>query len=89
MIGTHHIHIGDYNSTEFYEGILSGNELHLHMVNSDLQPPATELDFSGNSIKPLRYIIQVSENFDGIINENTISGMFKGQFNNSVVFKKC
>lgn len=76
-------------STEFYEGTLSGNELHLHMVNSDLHPPATELDFSENSIKPVRYIIQVSENFDGIIYENTISGMFKGQFNNSVVFKKC
>ena len=89
MIGTHHIHIDDYNSTEFYEGTLSGNELHLHMVNSDLHPPTTELDFSGNSIKPVRYIIQVSENFDGIINENTISEMFKGQFNNSVLFKKC
>ena len=76
-------------STEFYEGILSGNELHLHMVDSDLHPPATELDFSDNSIKPIRYVIQVSENFDGIVNENTISGMFKGQFNNSVVFKKC
>lgn len=76
-------------STEFYEGTLSGNELHLHMVDSDLHPPATELDFSGNSIKPIRYVIQVSENFDGIVNENTISGMFKGQFNNSVVFKKC
>ena len=76
-------------STEFYEGTLSGNELHLHMMDSDLHPPATELDFSGNSIKPVRYIIQVSENFDGIIYENTISGMFKGQFNNSVVFKKC
>ena len=56
---------------------------------SDLHPPATELDFSDNSIKPIRYVIQVSENFDGIVNENTISGMFKGQFNNSVVFKKC
>ncbi len=76
-------------STEFYEGILSGNELHLHMVDSDLHPPASELDFSGNSIKPIRYVIQVSENFDGIVSENTISGMFKGQFNNSVVFKKC
>ncbi len=76
-------------STEFYEGTLSGNELHLHMVDSDLHPPASELDFSGNSIKPIRYVIQVSENFDGIVSENTISGMFKGQFNNSVVFKKC
>lgn len=76
-------------STEFYEGTLSGNELHLHMVDSDLHPPAAELDFSGNSIKPIRYVIQVSENFDGIVNENTISGTFKGHFNNSVVFKKC
>lgn len=76
-------------STEFYEGTLSGNELHLHMVDSDLHPPTSELDFSDNSIKPIRYVIQVSENFDGIVNENTISGMFKGQFNNSVVFKKC
>lgn len=76
-------------STEFYEGTLSGNELHLHMVDSDLHPPVSELDFSGNSIKPIRYVIQVSENFDGIVSENTISGMFKGQFNNSVVFKKC
>lgn len=76
-------------STEFYEGTLSGNELHLHMVDSDLHPPASELDFSGNSIKPIRYVIQVSENFDGIVSENTISGMFKGHFNNSVVFKKC
>lgn len=76
-------------STEFYEGTLSGNELHLHIVDSDLHPPASELDFSGNSIKPIRYVIQVSENFDGIVSENTISGMFKGQFNNSVVFKKC
>ena len=76
-------------STEFYEGTLSGNELHLHMVNSDLHPPATELEFSENSIKPVRYVIQTSEHFTGIIGKNEITGTFTGHFSDSVVFRKC
>ena len=76
-------------STEFYEGTLLGNDLHLEMVSSDLHPPTPDLEFSGNSIKPVRYVIQTSEHFTGIIGKNEITGTFTGHFSDSVVFRKC
>ena len=76
-------------STEFYEGTLLGNDLHLEMVSSDLHPPTPDLDFSGNSIRPIRYVIQTSEHFTGIISKNEITGTFTGHYRDSVVFKKC
>lgn len=75
-------------STEFYEGTLLGNDLHLEMVGSDLHPPTPDLDFSGNSIRPIRYVIQTSEHFAGIISKNEITGTFTGHFSDSVVFRK-
>ena len=76
-------------STEFYEGTLSGNELHLHMVDSDLHPPPTELKFLDNGIIPVNYTIYTSEQFDGVIDDEKISGAFKGHYSKTVVFKKC
>ena len=76
-------------STEFYEGTLSEKKLLLEMVASDLHPPTPDLEFSGNSIKPVRYVIQTSEHFAGIIGKNEITGTFTGHFSDSVVFRKC
>ena len=76
-------------STEFYEGTLSGNELRLHMVDSDLHPPPTELKFLDNGIIPVNYTIYTSEQFDGVIDDEKISGAFKGHYSKTVVFKKC
>ena len=76
-------------SAESYEGTLSGNELHLHMVDSDLHPPATELKFLDNGIIPVNYTIYTSEQFDGVIDDEKISGAFKGHYSKTVVFKKC
>lgn len=76
-------------STEFYEGTLSGNELRLHMVDSDLHPPPTELKFLDNGIIPVNYTICTSEQFDGVIDDEKISGAFKGHYSKTVVFKKC
>ncbi|MBO5481766.1 MAG: zinc-ribbon domain-containing protein [Spirochaetaceae bacterium] len=76
-------------SAEFYEGTLSGNELHLHMVDSDLHPPPTELKFLDNGIIPVNYTIYTSEQFDGVIDDEKISGAFKGHYSKTVVFKKC
>ena len=76
-------------SAEFYEGTLSGNELHLHMVDSDLHPPPTELKFLDNGIIPVNYTIYTSEQFDGVIDGEKISGAFKGHYSKTVVFKKC
>lgn len=76
-------------STEFYKGTLSEKKLLLEMVASDLHPPTPDLEFSGNSIKPVRYVIQTSEHFTGIIGKNEITGTFTGHFTDSVVFRKC
>lgn len=76
-------------STEFYTGTLSGKELHLRMIDSDLHPPPSELQFSFNCVKPVHYMIKISEKFDGIVEENEISGSFSGHFSDFVVFRKC
>lgn len=76
-------------STEFYQGLLNNNEIHLSMVDSDLHPPPTELKFLDNGIIPVNYTIYTSEQFDGIIDDEKISGAFKGHYSKTVVFKKC
>ena len=75
-------------STEFYEGSLLGEELHLHIVDSELHPPPAEMIFSFDIPKIVNYTIQLSEKFDGIITENEISGSFSGHYCKSLVFKK-
>lgn len=62
-------------STEFYEGSFSDGRLVLHITTSDLHP------ITGFSI-------MLSEGFTGEVVENSISGIFTGEFSNSVVFKK-
>lgn len=76
-------------STEFYQGLLNNNEIHLHLVDSDLHPPPTELKFLDNGIIPVNYTIYTSEQFDGVIDDEKISGAFKGHYSKTVVFKKC
>ena len=76
-------------STEFYEGVLFGDELHLNIVDYDLHPPTAEMQFYFNTPKIVNYTIQLSEKFDGIINKNEITGSFSGHFSKSLVFKKC
>ena len=76
-------------STEFYQGLLNNNEIHLSMVDSDLHPPPTELKFLDNGIIPVNYTIYTSEQFDGVIDDEKISGAFKGHYSKTVVFKKC
>ena len=76
-------------STEFYEGSFSDNEIHLSIENSDLHPPASEIRVDKGIINTVHYEIQLSENFDGVISENLISGSFKGQFSKTVEFRKC
>ena len=76
-------------STEFYEGSLNDNQLHLHMVDSDLHPPPDDfIPFLGES-NTVHHTIRTSENFDGIIGDNTITGSYAGQFSKAVTFKKC
>ena len=79
---------GDY-STESYEGTLSGNDLHLHLVGSDLHPLPDERHVSFGSSRTIHYSIKLSEHFDGIVSDDTISGSFTGQFSKFVVFRKC
>ena len=79
---------GDY-STESYEGTLSGNDLHLHLVGSDLHPLPDERHVSFGSSRTIHYSIKLSEQFDGIVSDDTISGSFVGQFSKFVVFRKC
>ena len=76
-------------SCEFYEGNLSGDDLHLHIVDSDLHPPPDELVFFSGSAQRIHHIINLSENFDGIVNDKKIIGSFAGHFNKYVVFRKC
>lgn len=76
-------------STEFYEGTFSGNELHLRMVGSDLHPPPDELRFSPDAVGTVRYVIRLSEKFDGIVGDGLISGSFSGHFSKFVVFRRC
>ena len=80
--------IGGY-STEFYEGTIFDDEIHLHLVDSDLHPPTGGMQFFMNTPKVLNYTIQVSENFDGRIDDKEIAGLFTGHFTKSLIFKKC
>ena len=79
---------GGYSS-EFYEGIFSGSNLHLHIVDSDLHPLPDAMQFSFGTISRVHHSIKLSENFDGTVSEDAIFGSFNGQFSKSVVFRKC
>ena len=63
-------------SVEFYEGSIADNILSLHITSSELHP------INGISIK-------LSEELSCLIGEKSIFVNFKGEYSNSVVFKKC
>ena len=79
---------GSY-ATEFYEGTLSGDSLHLQITDSDLHPFPDEMKVLSDAVYTVHHSIMLSENFDGTVGEDAIFGSFSGQFSKSVVFRKC
>lgn len=76
-------------STEFYQGTFVDNHLHLSMVDSDLHPlPDDFIPFLGEN-NTVHHTIKTSEIFDGIVNDDIITGSYAGQFSKTVTFKKC
>jgi len=76
-------------STEFYQGTFVDNHLHLSMVDSDLHPlPDDFIPFLGEN-NTVHHTIKTSEVFDGIVNDDIITGSYAGQFSKTVTFKKC
>ena len=76
-------------SIEFYEGTLSGNNLSLHMVNADMHPLPDEVHVLFGETRTVHHSIKRSEEFDGLFQNDTISGAFSGEFSTLAIFRKC
>ena len=76
-------------STEFYEGTLTGDNLHLHMVDADMHPLPDEVHVLFGETRTVHHSIKRSEEFDGVFQNDTISGSFSGEFSTSASFRKC
>lgn len=75
-------------STEHYTGTISGDNIELNVLGTDLHPLPNQRWETMTGITTVTHSIRVSEHFSGTFSEDKIAGNFSGEYNQFVVFTK-